>query len=179
MTLTWEEADAEALPYADGAFDAVLSCVGVMFAPRHRVAADELLRVCRRGGTIGLVNWTPEGFVGQLFAAMRPFAPPPPPGAQPPPLWGDENHVRELFGDRVDALTLGRDAVVVDRFATPGQFRDFFATHYGPTVAVYRANAGDPERTAGLDRALTDLAARHLDGGVMRWEYLLVTARRA
>ena len=179
VTLIWEEADAEALPYADGAFDAVLSCVGVMFAPRHRVAADKLLRVCRPGGTIGLVNWTPEGFVGQLFAAMRPFAPPPPPGAQPPPLWGDENHVRELFGDRVDALTLGRDAVVVDRFATPEQFRDFFATHYGPTVAAYRANAGDPERTAGLDRALTDLAARHLNGGVMRWEYLLVTARRA
>ncbi|WP_244254687.1 hypothetical protein [Micromonospora tulbaghiae] len=96
-----------------------------------------------------------------------------------PPLWGDEDHVRELFGDRVDALTLGRDAVVVNRFATPGQFRDFFATHYGPTVAVYRANAGDPERTVGLDRALTELAARHLAGGVMRWEYLLVTARRA
>ncbi|MBF5029638.1 MULTISPECIES: class I SAM-dependent methyltransferase [unclassified Micromonospora] len=179
LALTWEEADAEALPYADGAFDAVLSCVGVMFAPRHRAAADEVLRVCRPGGTIGLVNWTPEGFVGQLFAAMRPFAPPPPPGAQPPPLWGDEDHVRELFGDRVDALRLGRDDVVVNRFATPEQFRDFFATHYGPTVAVYRANAGDPERTAGLDRALTDLAARHLDGGVMRWEYLLVTARRA
>ncbi|SBT68179.1 Methyltransferase domain-containing protein [Micromonospora sediminicola] len=179
LTLTWQEADVEALPYADGEFDAVLSCVGVMFAPRHRVAADELLRVCRPGGTIGLVNWTPQGFVGQLFAAMRPYAPPPPPGAQPPPLWGDEDHVRELFGDRVSSLTLGRDAVVVNRFASPEQFRDFFATHYGPTVAVYRANAGDPERTAGLDRALTDLAARHLEGGVMRWEYLLVTARRA
>ncbi|MFG1672685.1 class I SAM-dependent methyltransferase [Micromonospora sp. NPDC049282] len=179
LTVTWEQVDAEALPYADGEFDRVLSCVGVMFAPRHRVAADELLRVCRPGGTVGLVNWTPQGFVGQLFAAMRPYAPPPPPGAQPPPLWGDEEHVRELFGDRVSALTLGRDAVVVNRFATAAEFRDFFAAHYGPTVAVYRANADDPERTAALDRALLDLADRHLDGGVMRWEYLLVTARRA
>ncbi|WP_405092887.1 class I SAM-dependent methyltransferase [Micromonospora sp. NBC_01392] len=179
LTLTWEQADAEALPYADGEFDRVLSCVGVMFAPRHRVAADELLRVCRPGGTIGLVNWTPQGFVGQLFAAMRPFVPPPPPGAQPPPLWGDEEHVRALFGDRIDALTLGRDAVVVTRFATPAEFRDFFAAYYGPTVAVYRANADDPERTAALDRTLIDLAAQHLDDGVMRWEYLLVTARRA
>ncbi|MEE3920059.1 methyltransferase domain-containing protein [Micromonospora sp. BRA006-A] len=165
----------EALPYADAAFDAVLSCVGVMFAPRHRAAADEVLRVCRPGGTIGLVNWTPEGFVGQLFAAMRPYAPPPPPGAQPPPLWGDEEHVRELFGDRVDAFTSARDAVVVDRFATPGSSGSSSRPVTGPLWrSTGRTRA--TRRTAGLDRALTDLAARHLDGGVMRWEYLLVTA---
>ena len=106
LDVTWEEGDAEALPYADGAFDVTTSCVGVMFAPFHQAAADELVRVTRPGGRIGLVSWTPEGFIGQMFSVMRPYAPPPPPGAQPPPLWGAEAHVRELLGDRVDD---GRD----------------------------------------------------------------------
>src|SRR3954451_11970192 len=92
LPLEWQVADAEALPFPDADFDAVLSCVGVMFAPHHQAAADELLRVCRPGGTIALASWTPEGFIGQLFAAMKPFVPPPPPGAQPPPLWGREEH---------------------------------------------------------------------------------------
>ena len=105
VDLTWEVADAEALPYGDGAFDTVVSCVGVMFAPFHRTAADELLRVTRAGGTIGLINWTPEGFIGQLFATMKPFAPPPPEGAQPPPLWGNEEHVRDLLGGGADVRT--------------------------------------------------------------------------
>ena len=92
-TLEWRQADAEDLPFADGEFDTVMSCLGVMFAPFHQASADELIRVCRPGGTIGLVNWTPEGFIGQMFATMKPYAPPPPPGAQPPPLWGREDHV--------------------------------------------------------------------------------------
>ena len=83
VELTWEEGDAEALPYPDGEFDVVLSCVGVMFAPHHQQAADELVRVCRPGGTIGLISWTPTGFVGELFRTMKPYVPPPPPGAQP------------------------------------------------------------------------------------------------
>ncbi|MGR6317863.1 class I SAM-dependent methyltransferase [Micromonospora soli] len=177
--LDWQEADAEALPYADGEFDRVLSCVGVMFAPRHQAAADELVRVCRPGGTIGLANWTPEGFVGQLFATMKPYSPAPPPGAQPPPLWGREEHVRALLGDRVTDVVTHRRAVTVDRFAAPEEFRDYFKAHYGPTVAVYRAIAGEPERVAALDRDLAELARRHTAAdGVMRWEYLLLTARR-
>ena len=80
-----------------------MSAIGVMFAPHHQLAADELVRVCRPGGTIGLLSWTPEGMIGGLFRTMGPFAPPPPPGAQPPPLWGGEAHLRELLGDRVDA----------------------------------------------------------------------------
>ena len=99
--MDWREADAEALPFADGEFDVVLSCVGVMFAPHHQAAADELTRVCRPGGTIGLLSWTPEGFIGQMLATMKPYSPPPPPGAQPPPLWGNEDHVRTLFGERI------------------------------------------------------------------------------
>ncbi len=94
VEVEWHEADAEALPYADSEFDVVLSCVGVMFAPHHQATADELTRVCRPGGTIGLLSWTPEGFLGQMLATIKPYAPPPPPGAQPPPLWGSENHVR-------------------------------------------------------------------------------------
>jgi SAM-dependent methyltransferase len=180
VSLTWEVADAEALPYADASFDVVMSCVGVMFAPFHRAAAGELLRVARPGGRIGLVSWTPEGFIGQMFATMKPFAPPPPPGAQPPPLWGDEAHVRDLLGDGVTDLDAERRTVTVDRFATPEQFRDYFKACYGPTIAVYRGL--DAARAAELDDALAHLAARHgaVGGrGEMRWEYLLVTARRS
>ncbi|UQW99514.1 class I SAM-dependent methyltransferase [Streptomyces sp. RerS4] len=176
--LDWREADAEALPFAEGEFDTVMSCVGVMFAPHHQRAADELVRVCRPGGTIGLINWTPEGFIGQMFTTMRPYAPPPPPGAQPPPLWGDPEHVHTLLGDRVTDVDARRQTLRVDRFARPEDFREFFKTCYGPTIATYRAIADDPERVNALDSALADLAARHLADGVMEWEYLLLTAHR-
>lgn len=179
VDVTWEEGDAQGLPYPDGAFGIVLSCVGLMFAPHHQASADELVRVTAPGGTIGLINWTPAGFIGQMFATMKPYAPPPPAGAQPPPLWGDPEHVRKLLGDRVSELEFTREHAVVDCFPDGAAFRDFFKTNYGPTVAVYKSLAGDPERIAGLDRELADLAARHdLGGGRMEWEYLLVTARR-
>ena len=180
--LEWVEADAESLPFADGEFDVVLSSVGVMFAPFHQPAADELVRVARPGGRIGLINWTPEGFIGQMFATMRPYAPPPPAGAQPPPRWGSEAHVRELFGDRVTDLEATKRTLVVDRFADGAAFLDFFKRTYGPTIAVYRAIADDPARVESLDRELVELARRFgLDADVttMAWEYLLVTARRA
>ena len=176
--LEWQQADAEGLPYGDGEFDAVLSCVGVMFAPRHQASADELVRVCRPGGTIGLLSWTPEGFIGQMFATVKPYAPAPPPGAQPPPLWGREDHVLALLGDRVTDVVSSRQTVVVDRFAGPEAFRDYFKTNYGPTIAAYRAIAGDPERVAALDHDLAELARRYTEAGVMRWEYLLLTARK-
>lgn len=179
LDLRWQEADAEALPFGDGEFDAVISCVGVMFAPHHTASAGELVRVARPGARIGLVAWTPEGFIGQLFAAMRPYAAPPPPGAQPPPWWGREDHVRELFGDRVDDLTFEHRVLAVDHFAHPEDFRDYFRKNYGPTIAAYRGIADDQERTAALDRDLVDLARRHLTASGMGWEYLLVTARRA
>ncbi len=182
--LTWQEADAEALPFGDAEFDTVLSCVGVMFAPHHQRAADELVRVCRPGGTIGLLSWTPQGFIGRMFATMKPYAPPPPPGAQPPPLWGDEDHVRGLLGDRVTDVRAERRTVRVERFATPEMFRDYFKERYGPTITVYKSIAGDPDRVAALDRDLAALA-RDADlgtgqgGTVLDWEYLLLTARRA
>jgi ubiquinone/menaquinone biosynthesis C-methylase UbiE len=180
--LTWETADAEALPYSDGEFDAVLSCLGVMFAPHHQTAADELIRVCRPGGTIGLIAWTPSGFIGQMFATMKPYAPPPPPGAQPPPLWGSEDHVRELLGDRVEQVHTETRALRVTHFTTPEAFRDYFKTNYGPTIAAYRGLADDPDRAQALDRDLADLARRFdvgTDSTLLDWEYLLFTARKS
>ncbi|GAA1727384.1 class I SAM-dependent methyltransferase [Isoptericola hypogeus] len=178
--LRWEVADAHALPFDDAAFDVVLSCVGVMFAPFHQLAAGELLRVVRPGGTIGNVAWTPDGFIGQMFATMKPFAPPPPPGAQPPPRWGDEAHVRALFGDRVTGVRAEKRGLVVDRFSSGAQFRDFFKATYGPTIATYRHLGDDAARVAELDAALAALGDTHLrDDGTMTWEYLLVRATRA
>src|SRR5215813_4229397 len=151
VEIEWREADAEALPFAEGEFDTVMSCLGVMFAPHHHLSAAELVRVCRPGGTIGLLNWTPEGFIGQLFATMKPYAPPPPPGAQPPPLWGREDHVRALLGDRVTGVTAQRSALRVGKFATAEAFRDYFKARYGPVIAAYRAIAGEPDRVSTLD----------------------------
>lgn len=179
LQLDWDEGDAEALPYEDASFDTVMSCVGAMFAPFHQATADELARVCRPGGTIGLISWTPAGFIGQMFATMKPYAPPPPTGAQPPPLWGDEQHVRSLFGDRVTDVDAHTETLHVDSFAGPEEFRDFFKAAYGPTIAVYRAIADDPERVEALDHELGELGRRHdLGEGAMEWEYLLLTGRR-
>jgi SAM-dependent methyltransferase len=177
--LEWRPADAEALPFCDGEFDTVMSCLGVMFAPHHQASADELVRVCRGDGTIGLLNWTLEGFIGQMFAAMKPYAAPPPPGAQPPPLWGSEDHVRALLGDRVTGITVRRQTVRISRFADPRAFRDYFKARYGPVIAAYRGIAGDPQQVAALDDDLAGLAERHLAGGTaMDWEYLITTARK-
>src|SRR5215212_8578678 len=122
VELEWVEADAHDLPFEDESFDVVISSIGVMFAPFHQKAAAELVRVCRPGGKIGLLSWTPEGMIGSLFRTMGPFAPPPPPGAQPPPLWGGEAHVRELLGDRVELTTVERDVLDVTAFERPHDF---------------------------------------------------------
>jgi ubiquinone/menaquinone biosynthesis C-methylase UbiE len=179
-SISWEVADAEALPYPDADFDTVISCIGVMFAPHHQVAADELVRVCRPGGRIGLLSWTPGGFIGQMFATMKPYAPPPPAGAQPPPLWGEEDHVTALLGDRVRDVRAHTESLRVDAFATPEEFRDYFKEHYGPTIGVYRHIAEDPEQVAALDHDLAELArAAWRPDGTMDWEYLVLTCTRA
>lgn len=182
LEIDWREGDAEALPFTGSSFDVVLSCVGTMFAPDHERVADELVRVCRPGGTIGLANWTPDGFVASMLTTMRPYAPVPAPGAKPPVLWGDPSHVRELFGDRVTDLHFERPTFRVSGFADPAAFRDEFKFFYGPAVAVYGGLAGDPERVAALDHDLDDLIARADIGGgdglVMEWDYLRITARR-
>jgi ubiquinone/menaquinone biosynthesis C-methylase UbiE len=182
--LEWQEGDAEDLPFGDAEFDVVMSCIGVMFAPHHQAAADELLRVCKPGGSIGLLSWTPEGFVGQMFSAMKPFAPPPPPGAQPATLWGSEEHVRKLLGDRITGIHARRQNLAVRSFHQPGDFVRYFKSHYGPIISVYKSLGEDQDRVKALDQALTELADSFGDAHgdapfQMEWEYLLFTAKKA
>jgi SAM-dependent methyltransferase len=180
VELEWREANAHELPFGDDEFDVVMSCIGVMFAPFHQLAADELIRVCKPGGRIGLISWTPEGHIGKLFSAMKPYAPAPPPGAQPPPLWGQEDHVRGLLGDRITDVVTERRMLTVDHFANGAEFRDYFKTVYGPTISVYRNVEGDPERVAALDADIAQVGDSVLSGSsAMEWEYLLLTARKA
>jgi SAM-dependent methyltransferase len=180
VELEWREANAHELPFGDDEFDVVMSCIGVMFAPFHQLAADELIRVCKPGGRIGLISWTPEGHIGKLFSAMKPYAPAPPPGAQPPPLWGQEDHVRGLLGDRITDVVTERRMLTVDHFANGAEFRDYFKTVYGPTISVYRNVEGDPERVAALDADIAEVGDSVLSGSsAMEWEYLLLTARKA
>lgn len=157
LDIIWRAADAEALPFPDAEFDAVVSTIGVMFAPHHQLAADELVRVCRPGGAVGVLSWTPEGFIGQMFAVMKPYAPQPPPGASPAPLWGSADHVRRLFGDRVTDFVARQRSLRVTRFADGAEFRDFFKRTYGPTIAVYNFIADDPAKAAALDAELAAL----------------------
>ncbi len=184
VELEWVEADAEALPFADDSFDVVTSAVGVMFAPHHQAAADELIRVCRPGGTIALINWTPQGFIGNLFATMKPYAPPLPPGASPAPLWGSEDHVRDLFGDRVTGLEMRRQQIQFGHSPSPEEFRDYWKRNYGPTISVYKFNADKPDQVAALDRDfLTFLTEwnKATEAGKTSYqaEYLLVTATKS
>jgi SAM-dependent methyltransferase len=149
------EADAEALPFADASFDAVLSVVGVMFAPDHDQAAAELLRVCRPGGTIALASWTPDGFIGELLGTVAHYAPPPP-GLRPPVHWGNAIRLSELLGDDVSRMR-AHERVHTFRHRTAEDFADFFLTNYGPTE---RAAAGlDDDGRAALRVDLAALAA--------------------
>ena len=131
--IAWIEGDAEALPFDDATFDRVLSVVGIQFAPRHQVVADELVRVCRPGGAIGLVNWTPEGLIGRMFKILGTYMPKPPEFASPPPLWGSEEHQRSLFSSYDVALTFERG---MNPFVFPSveEYMTFFEERYGPTI---------------------------------------------
>jgi hypothetical protein len=117
-----------------------------------------------------------------MFATMKPYAAPPPPGAQPPPLWGSEDHVRELLGDRIEQVCTETRKLRVTLFATPEAFRDYFKTNYGPTISAYKFIADDPVRVAALDHDLAELGRRFdvgTDSTVIDWEYLVFTARKS
>jgi ubiquinone/menaquinone biosynthesis C-methylase UbiE len=133
LDIEWVQGDAEALPFADGSFDSVTSVFGVQFAPRHQVTADELVRVCRPGGAIGLVNWTPEGLIGEMFKIMGRYLPAPPTFASAPPLWGHEPHVRELFARHNVTLSFER-ATNLFAFESVDAYQTFFEERYGPTI---------------------------------------------
>ena len=130
LAVQFEEADAENLPYADGSFDVVLSTFGVMFTPNQERAASELARVCKSGGKIGLANWTPSGFIGELLKLIGRYIPPPA-GVRSPSLWGTEERLRVLFGERIATLKAERQNFVF-RYRTPQHWLDTFRTYYGP-----------------------------------------------
>jgi SAM-dependent methyltransferase len=181
VDVTWVDGDAEAMPFADASFDVVTSAVGVMFCPSHEKAAAELVRVCRPGGSIGLIAWTPEGLIGSLFGVLKPFAAAPPPGAKPAPLWGTEAHVSELLGDGVDELHSERRMVLFEGL-TPDSFVDLMRASYGPVLRVFARLADDPARTGELDAALRRFV-REFDLGEpgsprLEAEYQLTLARR-
>lgn len=178
LELGWRAANAEALPFGAGEFDAVLSASGVMFAPRHQRVADELARVCRRRGTIGLISWTPEGFCGRLLSAIRPYRPDLPPGAPPEVWWGREDYVSDLLCDHVSDIRTRRECLTVDRFRSPEACRDYFKSWYGPVINAYLNIADAPERVAALDAELAELSRQYLKDGVMEWEYLIFVARK-
>jgi ubiquinone/menaquinone biosynthesis C-methylase UbiE len=179
LELHWVVADAQALPFAEAEFDVVTSAFGAMFAPDHRAVADELLRVCRPGGTIGLASFTPDGGVGEFFGVFARYLPPPPAGALPPVLWGDETHVRELFGDRAP-LELERRWLVERCPGGPRAYCDFYRETFGPAVAAYDAAGPAAEE---LDRSFVDFATRMNRGepdgpSEYHYEYLLAVARK-
>jgi SAM-dependent methyltransferase len=178
LTLEYQEANAQQLPFGGGEFDIVMSAIGVMFAPDHQAAASELVRVCRPHGTIGLISWTQEGFFGRMLAAIRPYRPSLSAALPPSALWGREAYLSGLLGDRVTRVTTLRGMLRVNRFDTALAVHDYFKAHYGPTIEAY-ANIGDNQVLAAeLDAQLVELAAEHLSNGVMEWEYLLLTGQK-
>jgi SAM-dependent methyltransferase len=179
VEVEWVEGDAEALPFADGSFDVVLSTFGVMFAPNQEQAASELLRVCRPGGTIGLANWTAEGWLGDVFRTNGKHVPPPA-GVSSPLSWGNEARLRDLFGDGIAELrTTRRDFIF--RYRSPEHWLSFWREFYGPTVATFAALDADGQRALANDLLEVAHRANVANDGTMAVpaEYLEVVAIRA
>jgi SAM-dependent methyltransferase len=180
VVVDWVEGDAEELPYEDESFDRVLSAFGVQFAPRHEIVARELAGVTRPGGRIGLVNWTPEGAIGELFQIMGRYLPPPPEFASAPPLWGRESHVRRLFADSRVVLDFAR-GYNPWRFESPEAWVSFMETNYGPTLkARQRLEAeGTWEDCRAEMLAMARRRNEATDGSLlMRAEYLIAIGHK-
>ncbi len=178
LNVRFKVADAEALPFEDASFDAVLSTFGVMFSPDQARAASELARVCRPGGRIGLANWTPEGFIGQMFKTLGRQIPPPA-GVQPPSLWGVEAHLRTLFGEHAAAIAV-TPRLFNFRYRSAAHFIDVFRTWYGPVHKAFAALPAD--KAAALEADLTELLNRLNKAGpaslVVPSEYLEIVVTR-
>ena len=156
LSVKFEEADAEALSFAGASFDAVVSTFGVMFTPDQDKAASELLRVCKRGGKIGLANWTPDGFIGQVFKTLGKYLPPPD-GAKSPALWGTEARISDMFGPAAASINTERRHFVF-RYRSPDHFLDVFKNYYGPMLKAFAAL--DPTNQQGLRNDLLALIGR-------------------
>lgn len=177
VDVEWVAGDAEDMPFDDASFDRVLSTCGVQFAPRHRVVARELVRVCRPGGLIVLCNWTTDGMIGELFKLMGRYLPPPPDFASSPALWGDEAHVRSLFDGLGVELSFERRSSIVP-FESAEEYARHFETHYGPTIKAKQALASEG-RWEGLRVEWLGLIERFLlSGSGVVQDYLLITGRR-
>lgn len=157
LEVRYGDGDAEALPFPDASFDAVISVVGVMFAPDQERSASELLRVCRPGGTIALANWAPDSFIGAMFRTMSKHVPPPP-GVKPPGLWGTEERIRELLGGGTASLAMRRRTFTF-RYRSAAEFVEFFATNYGPALAALGTLDGAGQQALRDD--LANLALEH------------------
>jgi ubiquinone/menaquinone biosynthesis C-methylase UbiE len=177
LDVTFEPADAEALPYADASFDVVLSTFGVMFAPDHQKSAAELLRVCRPGGTIGLACWTPAGFLGQLFRVVAKHVPPVP-GVQSPLLWGSEPHLQELFKGATKIQCTSRTFTF--RYRSAEHWVEIFRTFYGPVHKAFGAldDAGKAALEADLLALLRASDRGDATGLVVPAEYLEIVITR-
>jgi ubiquinone/menaquinone biosynthesis C-methylase UbiE len=176
LTAKFQEGDAENIPCPDASFDVVLSVFGVMFAPDHPQAARELLRVCRSGGKIGMANWTPDGFIGQMFRVIGQHVPPAP-GLKSPMLWGTETQMSNLFAAATTSLEMKRRNYVF-RYKSAQHFVDTFRTYYGPMQKAF--NALDTAMQTELNRDLTSLLQQFNRGGAATLavpsEYLEVIA---
>ena len=183
LSIQWVEGDAEDLPFDTGSFDVVVSSVGAMWAPDHQAVADELLRVCRPGGLIGMINFAAGGLIEDFLAVFDGFGPAPPVWAMPPSLWGDEHHVRRLFGDRVERLEVTRDVYIERVEGGPTGYCRFYRETFGPVVAIYAGLAGQHDRTAELNRRFFDFATRFDQGqsggaAELPFEYVIMVGRR-
>lgn len=176
LAIEYREANALSLPFDDHEFDTVISAIGVMFAPDHQCAADELVRACRPGGTIGVISWTTEGFFGRMLATIRPYRPSMSAELPPSALWGREAYIGGLLGNHVTQVATHRGLLEVTRFDTARAVHDYFKEHYGPTIEAYANIGNNPVLAAELDAQLIELAEEYLVNGVMEWEYLLLTA---
>jgi len=178
LPIELREADAEALPFPDASFDAVLSTFGVMFTPDQERAAAELARVCRAGGKIGLANWTPDGFIGQIFKTIGRHVPPPA-GARSPALWGTRPRLAELFGAEASSIKSAQRHFVF-RYRSPEHWVEVFRAYYGPVLKTFAALA--PDAQAALQRDLVALVAEFNRSGdgtmVVPGEYLEVVITR-
>jgi ubiquinone/menaquinone biosynthesis C-methylase UbiE len=152
LTVAFQVADAEQLPFADASFDVVLSTFGVMFTPDQKKAASEMLRVCRSGGKIGLANWTPDGFIGQLFKTIGKYVPPPA-GVEPPSLWGTTAHLAKLFEHEASVSAATR--MFKFRYKSPAHWLSIFRGYYGPVLKAFAAI--EPDARAALERDLLAL----------------------
>ncbi len=178
LGVSFEVGDAEDLPYADASFDVVLSTLGVMFAPDQEKTASELLRVCRPGGKIGLANWTPDGFIGNMFRTMGKHVSPPP-GIKPPPLWGTEERLQELFGEGVSSLQTTRRTYFF-RYPSAAYFVEYFRDYYGPTLKAFESldETGREALARDLEELLEDWNTSGDETLVVPSDYLEVVAVR-